>query len=651
MSIDLNLTLGPAGDNCFPQCSEANLRLGQYSCNSDSYAASLDAWVDITLAGESQSPPLINGSILSGLSQEGHVLFTFNSTYSWLGVKWPPNRQALRELSADLDNFQSAYLANKDKVTDPGYMPYTHALQTILKRQGPVIRAYGGYYYAKHTSDIGVGPNQSLRCFDDYKSTVSPKDQATYTKCIHVGKGWSLLNDQASFSIVGSDSSETSNITVYFSDKAVYYEDQSSMILSNCVANLPNNNFTECSSLLQEGSIPTDLTPASSNILTVEFTMPKNSPGKSFVYEFFTLVGRNATYALDTSPSSNPINLIQVDDIPAPTNAHPQTAVVNPNWLLAAWSVDRNGSLAQNRSAASGIVRGLTARFADKLFNDTALGEDTTLGDDSPADNGVIASSAPNRAVSAESTLAANTTKLQERATVTFASPITTAAPIVIFVSSVSTTAPNSTQAAALIFAISAANAVPTAYNTEPKFYVPSTTVPPTALPTTELTPSSDEQNEIAVDHFDAHIDNPLYHSSDALANFLQLSCFQALSMVDFTKDDITSANESIVEPNHPQLHYYATVHIWMFGINSRTAWLGVVVVCTGMGCVICSTVLGLMSRKSQRSLTDIIVAAIKHQHEGELGDINSSPKHASRLRYKLQDNSADGMLGYRHVD
>ena len=66
--LSWNLSSGPAGDNVFPECTDGNLSRGQYSCNTDSYAASLDSWVDFTIARMNQSGPPVNTSLSYGLS-------------------------------------------------------------------------------------------------------------------------------------------------------------------------------------------------------------------------------------------------------------------------------------------------------------------------------------------------------------------------------------------------------------------------------------------------------------------------------------------------------------------------------------------------------------------------------------------------------
>ena len=598
----LNLSSGPAGDNVFPECTDGNLSRGQYSCNTDSYAASLDSLVDFTIAGTSQSGPPVNTSLPYGLSQEGDVTLTFNATHDdTLVAEWAPNRQVLREISQDFYDFYEAYRVNTDKaqnLTDPKYLQYTRSLQTILKRQGPVLGAYGGEYLSDNAFDVELGPNRNLRCYNNYTNTAIDDATPSYTKCIQVGTGWTSSTMQASFNIVGSTDTEMTRIDVFFSEKAAYYNSlyNSQLASSACLPGRLAAISSDCPwESIFDAPVPNDVVPVSSNILTVELTVPKLNRTTSFVAEFFTLAHYNSTYTLDTSSSSNPLYLVQVDDIPNPQDPGIQPVIVNPNWFLAAWSVDQGGHLAQNRSAAIGTVRGLKAVLANTTYNDTSLEEDSTAGN-------------TNASATTSTLLTSQTAAGVQQQSV-----------------SVGATA--------------------TGGVAEIRRRVES------ASPTATLTPDSDEQSEIPVNLFDYFEDDLSGKNTGALANFLWFSYLQALSMVDYSKDDITSSNLGLEDRGHPGLHYYATVHVWMYGLTSRTSYVGVVVACLGIFCVVCSTILGLASRRRQRSLTKVIIAAIQYQYKGELANVSGDQEQAARLRFKIEDDERDGKLHFKYVE
>lgn len=358
--------------------------------------------------------------------------------------------------------------------------------------------------------------------------------------------------------------------------------------------------------------------------MTIELTMAGPSANNTFVMEVFAVASYNSTYTLDTSPSSNPLYLVQTNDMPKINSTNPQTIPVDPKWYMTAWSVDQDGILAQTRSATIGVLRGFKAGFEKSYFNQTSLHED------SPADNvsSVIIVTVPTEIPPADTSIH----QLQRR------DPMNTE------VKTTFVAAPPTSS----FYSISATNTAATTYATGTSNYAPTISF---WYPTSIITPDSDEQSEIPVDAFDYYKDDPSDKYFDSLLGFLVLSYLQALSMVDYSKDVIGAVNETTPGHEHPKLYYYAVVHVWMYGINSRTSHLGVIVVCAGIACVICSRVLGIVLRRRQHSLTDIIVAAIKHQHEGELANLSGDSEHAARVRYQVQDGNTDGMIRFHHVD
>lgn len=65
---------------------------------------------------------------------------------------------------------------------------------------------------------------------------------------------------------------------------------------------------------------------------------------------------------MDTSLSSNELHLVQLDNLDnAGTETIKQPLVVNPNWFLAAWSVDRNGTVDGTRPIARDLPKVLSA--------------------------------------------------------------------------------------------------------------------------------------------------------------------------------------------------------------------------------------------------------------------------------------------------
>ena len=61
-----------------------------------------------------------------------------------------------------------------------------------------------------------------------------------------------------------------------------------------------------------------------------------------------------------------------------------------------------------------------------------------------------------------------------------------------------------------------------------------------------------------------------------------------------------------------------------------------------GAVCVIASAVLGMIWRRKQRSLTNLIVAALKYRHEGELDHVAGNDQREGKTRYKITDDGPD---------
>ena len=107
--------------------------------------------------------------------------------------------------------------------------------------------------------------------------------------------------------------------------------------------------------------------------------MPLKFPDQTFVFEIFTYANFS-TYTLDTSPQTNPMYLVQVDDIPEVEKSSLRSIPVDPDWLLAAWSVDNNGLVA-NRSASLSLIRGLEALFSYYLSDANGDGPSQSVSD------------------------------------------------------------------------------------------------------------------------------------------------------------------------------------------------------------------------------------------------------------------------------
>lgn len=112
--------------------------------------------------------------------------------------------------------------------------------------------------------------------------------------------------------------------------------------------------------------------------------------------------------------------------------------------------------------------------------------------------------------------------------------------------------------------------------------------------------------------------------------------------MVPYTKLNLTGDPHVEKDPQHPPIWYWARVHVWAYGLDSRTSKLGIVVTMLGAVCVVISTVLSMIWRRKQRSLTDLIVAAFEHKQEGEAIREAGEEKLTAKTRYKIIDGGKE---------
>ena len=644
------------GDVIFPMCSAQNISERKYSCTADAYAASLDAWVDNAVASDSQMVDENNGTMYNGISPEGRVFFTFNVTNNVTNqVAWVPNRQMLREISSDLDLFTDAsqaanspdrqYIYEVAAVNDQteasndtfytdetvvdtptkDFSAYINSLQTILKRQGPIAGALGNVYIPTNASLQTIGPYKWVRCFEGYYAYLpgleDHNDDPSYTKCLKLGTGWDSTYEIANFTVFGDSSFAL--VQVYFSDKATYLsKDLDPDLLDACGVNSSLTGSKRCpwDTIFDDDHLSGDMNNLRTNLITVEVTMPVGYPYDYFVLEAVTYA-YNATYTLDTSPVSNPNYMVQIDGVPDPQAVGMEPVAVDPDWLLAAWSVDYDGELYSNRSVATNLIRGLEALFSGTSFDDE---------DDSASNNYTSAYNSFSDTATHFPTSDAAATEAQATESSVFSNVVQTSSP------TSATDEFNKRQAEA-----ATTTAAPTLAEATPVYSFTSVTI------TSAVRPDDHENTNYNDDFYDQSSYSSVEKAPIDLQNFIYFSFIQSLSMVDFDQATNSTPNNDPQEPDHPTLHYWAMVHVWAFGLDSRTSKFGVAVASLGGLIVIASTLLGLLVRRKQRSLTELIVAAIEHQHRGELDHANGDGEVAARFRYKVHEDENDGRVRF----
>ena len=156
------LALAPAGHSLI-DCDNTTLQAENYSCTSDFYGPSLDAWAASGIESSKQSRYF--GYTISSGSQERAVQFTLNGTANG-SLTWIPNRQVLRSLSQDYLK-TSGYMLQYDPPVAPDPI-FNNSLQTILQREGPSIGVEGDCYNGGNQSIITVAANKEVRCYSNW---------------------------------------------------------------------------------------------------------------------------------------------------------------------------------------------------------------------------------------------------------------------------------------------------------------------------------------------------------------------------------------------------------------------------------------------------------------------------------------------------
>jgi hypothetical protein len=114
---------------------------------------------------------------------------------------------------------------------------------------------------------------------------------------------------------------------------------------------------------------PDALANTSVNLVTLEYGLT-SQPSQKIIIQFLFYLGF-ATYALDTSPASNPLNFVSIDALPSEIASEPPL-VVHTDWVLAAFAANQNESLAQDHPAPLQIAAFLQGQSPGAQFTQQA---------------------------------------------------------------------------------------------------------------------------------------------------------------------------------------------------------------------------------------------------------------------------------------
>ena len=356
---------GLSGPADFPGCDAENFRAYNYSCTYSYYAPTLDGWAMSADITATQMILSLNTPNI-GTSQERSLQFPLNASTSE-DLMWVPNRQVLAALSNQFEEVSevSQTLESHSK----GIERFNHSLQTTLNRQGPAIGFRFGCA-AGNLSNIEIATDKNAICYSgwsfDSDILISNDSVSTYHICFPWGKDWNILHRQSRF-FLGAQTffnvSEYDEVTVtvsnYFVEKAVYWNDTEDFgsDLLDCRRRDPSLKSCDWEKIFK-----TPMTEPfrnwSTNVGLTEYDFSLKPINDSRVWCLTSAWLGFPTYVVDTSPWSNPTRLVTMrDNIDPDPMSTP--LVIDPNWLLAAWSVDQNGTVDGNRPSAIRITQAI----------------------------------------------------------------------------------------------------------------------------------------------------------------------------------------------------------------------------------------------------------------------------------------------------
>ena len=195
-------------------------------------------------------------------------------------------------------------------------------------------------------SIISLADNQNITCLGGWTDS-----DHTYTNCIRAGAGWNSVNNVAKFSVESSDDSRINGgsnpeVVVYFSDNATYYGD--GLDRREDIVRCLNGTRSEPCDRNDIFSAPLRLN-GTSNISVVEWSWPGAGENPDFRIWFeFSSHLEFAHYSVEYSVEDS-IYFVQLENMKDESTK----LIINPLWILAAWSVDPDGTIEATRFPAT----------------------------------------------------------------------------------------------------------------------------------------------------------------------------------------------------------------------------------------------------------------------------------------------------------
>ncbi|MCJ1464103.1 hypothetical protein MMC07_002716 [Pseudocyphellaria aurata] len=354
-----NAQYSPWGKDVLPGCSLVQLTSYQFSCTEEVYGPSLDSYADHTAASRMQVVRE-GGPFLYTISQEGSVQFAINMSESGNDVVWSPNRQALRYLSYDVMSLDIGSYGIENEVLNSSMVRFNNSLAAVIEKQSISLAISTQCFYGDRTV-YQVDELRNVVCFDGWRMEDNGVETGNiYKMCIRVGLWDAPVFDSTFF--IGHPSAashkEKAKIKVktYFSDQATLYN-RTTDFGTGIASCLEKDKACDWDKIFA-AELPLDFRNMTKNVQIVEYSVPKaSSPDAKFWCFWYTYLGF-PTYSMEFSPHSNPLALVQLNNLPD-VRSSDTPIVMHPDWMLAAWSVENEGTVDGDRPMSKAVSRTL----------------------------------------------------------------------------------------------------------------------------------------------------------------------------------------------------------------------------------------------------------------------------------------------------
>lgn len=367
-----NADYSPGGELTAANCTETQLEWGNYSCTEALLGPSLDSYAQYTRAASKQWELPFSTNLIP-ISQEGSTQFTVNIS-DGSDLIWSPSRYALRDLSIDIDVVANAFLGNPAEKGSEPPQNFNNSLSTILQREsisfGISTRCYFG-----NVSDMFIDDWRWVSCYEGWYFPGAPA--SNYTMCIQRNI-WS--DDDAShtyethFSLDHANASSDDpliQIWVYYSDRVTYFNEATDFGtgIKDCFA----SNIHLCDwDKIFDAPLPPEFHNATQNVNLVEYRAPVAPWSRERTWCDWYTYSSYPTYSYDISAQTNPLSLVQLNNISSIEKLG-KPVLVHPTWLLAAWSVDTGGTVPWDRQITKAFTETLSAGYSDMTLMFTYL--------------------------------------------------------------------------------------------------------------------------------------------------------------------------------------------------------------------------------------------------------------------------------------